>query len=109
MKWENVIREFYDFAGQVFHDLSDRVEEYAKMCALYDEVYKLSSRACAECMDDVAKRIAKARQEPFLETYSKIMCEAVKMLAEGKDEASVVWHFESKISSMVSGGRRWLN
>jgi hypothetical protein len=75
-----------------------KLAEYGEMARFYNEVYSLSSRACAECVHDSARLIADARSAPGIETYTAIMNEAIGMLARGDNQTDVVWYFEMKVA-----------
>lgn len=69
------------------------VEDAAIMGRLQNEVCCLSSCACAERIDECAKKLAVARACPAMDTYTAIMEEATAMLARGDDQNAVVLHF----------------
>ena len=81
-----------------FNHLSGELAERADMARLYNEVYFLSSRACAESVHESAKQIAAARLEPRFLTYKAIMNEAIAMLARGDSQSDVVFHFDVKVA-----------
>lgn len=72
--------------------------EEAEMARLYNEVYSLSSRACAECVSASAKQLAAARTAPGYITYISVMNEAIKMLARGDNQSDVVYHFDMMVA-----------
>jgi hypothetical protein len=76
----------------------ETIAECEEMARLYNEVYSLSSRACAECVHESAKQLAAARTAPGFETYTEIMNEARGMLARGDNQSDVVYHFEMKVA-----------
>jgi hypothetical protein len=75
---------------EVFRDMME-------MGRLFDDVYCLSSRACAESIDQSARKIAAARLSPAMDTYTEVMEKAVAMLARGDGQAEVIRHFDMMV------------
>ena len=97
-KIDRAARKFAEYIVSVLSVSRETIAEYEKMARLYDEVYCLSSRACAECVHESAKQLAAARTAPTLTTYKAIMNEAIGMLARGDDQTDVVYHFDMKVA-----------
>lgn len=97
-KIDRAARKLAEFIVSALYVGRGKVEEYAELARLYDEVCSLSSRTCAECVHESAKQLAVARSAPNYTTYMEIMNEAIGMLARGVDQSDVVYHFDLKVA-----------
>lgn len=90
--------EMVKYCAMAYNGYMEVIEEYAKMVELYNAVYSLSSRACAESVSDSARRIAYARPAKNVVTYTEVMEEAIRMLSEGMSQQDVVYHFDMEVA-----------
>ena len=81
-----------------YQGYSETLAEHAEMARLYNEVYSLSSRACAECVSDSARKLSYARSAKTIDTYTAVMNEAIQMLARGGNQSDVVNHFDMMVA-----------
>lgn len=95
---KNIVRTVREIIAPAYVSFFENLDEQAEMARLYNEVYALSSRACAECIDDSAKQLAAARTCKTVETYTAVMEEAKAMLAKGCDQSDVVYHFDIMVA-----------
>ena len=97
-KIDRAARKFAEYIVSALSVSRETIAEYEEMARLYNEVYSLSSRACAECVHESAKQLAAARSAPAHTTYMAIMNEAIGMLSRGDNQSDVVYHFDMKVA-----------
>lgn len=97
-KIKSVCNDIAKYCVATYQGYSGTLAEHAEMARLYNEVYSLSSRACAECISDCAKQMACARTAKTIVTYKAIMEEAIAMLARGDNQSDVVYHFDMMVA-----------
>ena len=95
---KSICQDIAKYCVSTYQGYAGVLEEHAEMARLYNEVYSLSSRACAECVSDSAKQIASARTAKTIVTYKAIMEEAIQMLARGDNQSDVVYHFDMMVA-----------
>ena len=95
---KSICQDIAKYCVATYQGYSGVLEEHAEMARLYNEVYSLSSRACAECISDSAMQMANARTAKTIVTYKAIMEEAIAMLARGDNQSDVVYHFDMMVA-----------
>lgn len=95
-KVKSAVTEMAKYCVMAYNGYMEAIEEYAKMAELYNAVYSLSSRACAESVSYSARRIADARLAKTVVTYIEVMEEAIRMLSEGMPQQDVMYYFDMK-------------
>ena len=97
-KIKSVFDDIAKYCVATYQGYADTLAESAEMARLYNEVFSLSSRACAECVSDSAMQMANARTTKTIITYKAIMEEAIQMLARGDNQSDVVYHFDMMVA-----------
>ena len=95
---KSICQDIAKYCVATYQGYAGALEEHAEMARLYNEVYSLSSRACAECVSDSAMQMANARTAKTIVTYKAIMEEAIAMLARGDNQSDVVHHFDMMVA-----------
>ena len=95
---KSICQDIAKYCVATYQGYADTLAEHAEMARLYNEVYSLSSRACAECVSDSARQMANARTAKTIVTYKAIMEEAIAMLARGDNQSDVVYHFDMMVA-----------
>ena len=95
---KRICQDIAKYCVSAYQDYSETLAEHAEMARLYNKVYSLSSRSCAECVSDSARQLSYARSVKNIDTYTAVMNEAVQMLARGDNQSDVVNHFDMMVA-----------
>ena len=95
---KSICQDIAKYCVATYQGYAGVLQEHAEMARLYNEVYSLSSRACAECVSNSARQLSYARSGKNIEIYMSVMNEAIQMLARGDNQSDVVNHFDMMVS-----------